>query len=362
MSNSSHGAYGMAAYVATASQIAARDRRLQPLVLARMLFAKACFGLSATEYGQYGLQDKPFVRLGDYRTKKQTTALFERVNPATARPQVDDKLYFHRLCMAAGLPVPTLHAVLSQRGTRIDDFPLLSDFSAVLRHFDGQNVRLILKPQNDALGTGVRFVELRDGKVFDMAGVPIDVAAFGAALEVDMVRDDYLVQGFVKPHPAMAALGSGKALGTFRILAHATSGEVTLLYVLARIPCGDNVHDNFSGGRSGNLIAAVDPDSGRLQAACGRRDQRFDRLIERFDVNPDTGRPIAGESVPHWAEIRTLVERAARSFSELPVLGWDIALAEEGPLIIEANCNPDIIGAQVSLGLGARALMGTVEG
>lgn len=358
-SSASSRAYGLASYLDTAAQIAARSRGNRARELLRMLAAKARFGLSASEYGQYGLHEQPFSRLGDYQTKKQTTALFERVNPLVERPQVEDKLRFHRLCLEAGLPVPQLHAVLSRRGTQgINDFPVHRGFPEIVERFrEHAEVRLILKPQNDALGTGVRFVCVRHGEVFDIEDRPLALESFCAALDRDMERDDYLVQEFVRPHPAMAALGSGKALGTLRILAQLRDEQVTLLYALSRIPCGNNPHDNFSGGRTGNLIAAVDTETGRLHVAYGRRDPRYDRLMERFERNPDTGRPIAGEVVPQWSVIRDVVERAARTFPALPVLGWDIALSDVGVVVIEANSNPDIIGAQVSTGAGARQLM-----
>lgn len=330
-----------------------------PIVLARILLTKGLYGLSAAEYGLYSLHHRPFRKLADYRTKKQTTALFARVNPEQERPRVEDKLVFHRLCLAAALPVPTLHAVLSSRKLpALNDYPVLERFEDVLEIFRGRDdVRLILKPQRDALGTGVRFVNLRDGTPFDIQGEPIDVQSFSAGLALDMQRDDYLVQTFVRPHPDMAALGSGKALGTFRIVTYLDAGQVQMLYALTRIPTGNNVHDNFSGGNTGNLIASLDPQTGRIGPAFGRRNKAFPRLIESFDSNPDTGHPIAGQQVPRWDEIRALVRKAVETFRELPFLGWDFALSTEGVIIIEANSNPDIIGAQVSSGSGARELL-----
>lgn len=352
-------AYGFSAYVETAREIGARDGALFPLVLMRMLAAKAIYGLSAVEYAQYALQEKPFSALRDYQTKRQTTELFDRLNPHAERPQVEDKLRFHRICAAAGLPVPVLHAVLSRRGTRdVTDYPLLSSFDDVVERFRDRNeVRLILKPQNDALGTGVRFVRVCKGQVFDIGGEPIAHDDFTRQLYADMQRDDYLVQEFVRPHPEMAALGSGKALGTLRIVTQLANGEPRPLYALCRIPCGNNPHDNFSGGRTGNLVAFVDIDSGRLHSAFGRRDKRYPHLLEHFDNNPDTGKPIAGQWVPQWSEIRAVVERGARTFPGLPALGWDVALSDSGVVIIEANSNPDIIGAQVSSGQGARKVL-----
>lgn len=356
-------AYGLAGYAQAAAEIAARHRASRPLTLLRMLAAKAAFGLSSVEYAQCDLRAKPFLQLGQYRTKKQTTAFFERLNPRSERPAVEDKLRFHRICLAAELPVPTLHAVLSRRGTTDPgDFPLLRDLDAVIERFRaGDGRRLIFKPQNDALGTGVRFVQLRSGHLFDIAGAPIDRGEFEQRLYSDLRRDDYLIQDFVPPHPQMAELGSGKALGTFRMMTCLRQGGAELLYAVARIPCGDNPHDNFAGGSTGNLIAMVDSTTGILGPAVGRRDQRFPRLLERFESNPDTGRPIAGTPIPRWREIRAIAERAAGYFPGLPVLGWDIALGEQGPVVIEANSNPDIIGGQVASGVGARQLLRSVR-
>ena len=351
--------YGLAGYRHAAAQIASRHRLDRHWTLLRMLAARAAYGLSSVEYAQCGLWAKPFQELGDYRTKKQTTALFDRVNPRSERSAVEDKLRFHRTCLAAELPVPTLHAVLSRRDTTaVADFPLARDVDSVLALFrGGGDRRLIFKPQNDALGTGVRFVQLRSGRLSDIAGEPIDRREFEHRLYSDLERDDYLVQEFIEPSPTVAALGSGKALGTFRIVTYLHRGTVTSLYALSRIPCGSNPHDNFAGGSTGNLIAMVDCATGILGPAYGRRDPRFSRLLERFDSNPDTGRPIAGIRIPGWLQVRATAEQAASRFPSLPVLGWDIALAAKGPVIIEANSNPDIIGSQAASGVGARQLL-----
>src|SRR5687767_4374551 len=105
---------GLENYVATANELAQTERRLATPILMRMLLAKALFGLSAVEYGLFGLHGRPLRQVRHYRTKKQTTAMFARINDPAARPLVDDKLEFHRLCKAAGLPVPGLQALISR--------------------------------------------------------------------------------------------------------------------------------------------------------------------------------------------------------------------------------------------------------
>ncbi len=346
-------------YRRTAAEVASLAGASPHAALLRMLATRALYGLSAGEYALFGLHRTPFGRLRDYRTKKQTTACIARVNPDHCRPLVEDKLLFHRECAAAGLPTPPLLAILSSRAPRdAGGFELLTDLDAVLAYFRSRGeVRLILKPRNDALGTGVRFLALKGGDAFDLAGRPIDVPAFAESLHGDMQRDDYLVQAFVPPHPLVAQLGSGRALATIRIVTLAQPDGCTLPYALLRIPAGDNVCDNFSGGTRGNLIAPVDIATGRLGPAWGRRNPALAHALERFERNPDTGNPIAGEYVPDWGEIAGLARRASAAFPDLPLLGWDIAPSADGVVIIESNSNPDIIGAQICCGQGARTLL-----
>ncbi len=354
--------YGLQSYLDTAKQIGERRQQAWPLVLMRMLLTKASHGLSAQEYGLFGLDRQPWSKLGTYMTKKQTTALFTRVNPPGQRSLVEDKLAFHRHCLKMDLPVPRLHALICREPAHgFNDIEVLRGFAELLQRFrDKADVRLILKPRRDALGTGVRLVNLRGGVPFDINHRPIDHGSFERQLQADMTRDDYLVQAFVAPHPTMAAWGSGKALGTLRIATYLAADGVQLLYALVRIPTGDNVHDNFSGGSSGNLIACVDLRTGALMGAFGRRDPRFSRLVESFGANPDNGHLLDGQVIPAWTETVELARRAAEAFHTLPLLGWDIAPSAQGLVIIEANSNPDVVGAQVSCGRGARELLRTL--
>jgi hypothetical protein len=50
---------------------------------------------------------------------------------------------------------------------------------------------------------------------------------------------------------------------------------------------------------------------------------------------------IVDFKLPHWQEARKLAERAARLFLPLRTIGWDVALTEEGPLLLEGNAEWD---------------------
>jgi hypothetical protein len=52
---------------------------------------------------------------------------------------------------------------------------------------------------------------------------------------------------------------------------------------------------------------------------------------------PGTGALVEGLRVPHWDAAAALVRRAAPHFLPARTLGWDVALTEAGPVIVETN-------------------------
>jgi len=348
--------YGPASYLRTSAELARRKHAGQPATLLRLLAAKAVAGVSAFEYGIYDLHAHSIAEIRQYMRKVDSTALFELVNPPQLRGEVDDKLVFSRRCARHGLPTPEVLAVVSDGRPADGDEPVLRSFDDLCAMFAGvPRIDLILKPRRDSLGTGVRYVSLRAGSAFDIDGRPLDVGSFVHRLRLDMQRDSYLVQRFLRSQPAVASLGSGIALGSLRVLAMLEpDAPPRILYAVLRIPAAGNVHDNFNAGASGNLIAAVDTASGRLGPARGRRLDTPSSLLATYPVNPDTGARIEGFVLPDWPDVVAVVARAAPAFASLPCLGWDVAMTTEGVQLLEANSNPDLFGGQACLGMGAR--------
>ena len=61
--------------------------------------------------------------------------------------------------------------------------------------------------------------------------------------------------------------------------------------------------------------------------------------IER---HPDSGAEISGFRLPCWDQLRPFAEHAHRGFSDRVLIGWDIALTADGPILVEANGAPDL--------------------
>jgi hypothetical protein len=94
--------------------------------------------------------------------------------------------------------------------------------------------------------------------------------------------------------------------------------------------------DNF---HAGGIAAAVDLATGRLGAAS---DLGYGPNFVWHEKHPVTGAQIAGRILPFWHEAMALTVEAHAAFSEWAVIGWDVAILDDGPRLIEGNKGPDI--------------------
>ncbi len=59
--------------------------------------------------------------------------------------------------------------------------------------------------------------------------------------------------------------------------------------------------------------------------------------------HPETNAPILHRKLPCWTELIHCVENAHSClFSDQVVIGWDVAILDNGPCMIEANKAPDL--------------------
>ena len=65
-----------------------------------------------------------------------------------------------------------------------------------------------------------------------------------------------------------------------------------------------------------------------------------DDLMNTYDDHPVTGVPFSEMRIPYVREAYEMIERAAMEVPEVRYVGWDVAIAENGPVIIEGNQYP----------------------
>jgi len=158
-----------------------------------------------------------------------------------------------------------------------------------------------------------------------------------------------IVQPRMEPHPDLASITAG-ALPTTRILTCLDAeGEPQVMAAMMRTSFGKNkTVDNLHAGGIGAL---VDVPTGALSKASNLGS---DARLGWFSAHPDTGEPIEGKILPFWEEAKAAAVNAHRHFNDRVVVGWDIAILEDGPIFIEGNGNPDLDILQRFMRIGFR--------
>ena len=257
-------------------------------------------------------------QLEGYIRRFEDAALNKRINPKGWTPgcTLADKKRFYELCAEHKLPHPGTVALVIGGRVSITAPPAGRD--------------LLAKPSDGEGGDGVQGL----GRFEDPDALSRELnGRFGKS------KATWIIQPRVPIHPELADLALN-ALPTVRIVTILDEkGQPEVVSATVRFASDPAAEvDNM---KAGGLLAAVDLDTGSLGIACkgyGGGD---------YEVHPVTGAPIVGRVLPGWEEAKALARRAhAEAFSEYALLGWDLAMLPEGPLLIEGNGKPGVLMPQ----------------
>jgi hypothetical protein len=270
-------------------------------------------------------------------SKTACVALQLRLNPESARPLVEDKSVFYGCCRARGIPTPRLLAIIGSPLGWTGEGAILrrdKDWAVWLDSLAVPDI--VIKPSLGVFAQGVRLLSRQGDAWQDPDGKRLSSIALLATLRADGRFSSFVVQERVRNHPEVAALSGTDYLQTLRLVtlvSDAAGPEV--LFGMLRLIAGDTATDNFQQGASGNLLADVSLDTGRLRLVKALRPCGIG--MEEVACHPQTGAAFAGVQVPFWAEACQLARQAAMAFLPLTTIGWDIAITPHGPVLIEGN-------------------------
>ncbi|MGF1609796.1 MAG: sugar-transfer associated ATP-grasp domain-containing protein [Kiloniellales bacterium] len=270
-------------------------------------------------------------------SKTALVHLQQRLNPPDAAALTEDKSIFYGHCQAAGLPIPSLLAVIGpQLGWTAEGEMLRSDHDWA-SYFDTLSAPdIVIKPALGVYAQGVRVLRRQGARWLDASREAKTSDELVAELRSDAGYDRFVVQERAFPHPRLSELSASDYLQTVRIITVMSEGQgAEIIFAFLKVIGSTASIDNFSNGATGNFLAPIDLHTGRLLDALAARPSGVG--LQSVSHHPATGKALAGFEVPHWAGACALARKAAVSFLPLMTIGWDIALTPAGPLLIEGN-------------------------
>lgn len=245
----------------------------------------------------------------------------KRINPAAWKADcvLADKVRFAGRARSHGLPIPPLLARILDGHITIFELPATA-FVA-------------LKPTRGMGGSGFALLEVPPAIL-----TPGDFESFLRS-SIGRRRGDWIIQPKIPVHTVISDI-SPRALPTARITTmQDEKGTPEIVTAVLRLPGRhDAIVDNLAAG---GLLAPIDRVSGIIGMAC------YGRRPGDLITHPATGARIEGRVLPNWSETMRVVARAHQhAFSEYVMVGWDVAIAAQGPVLIEGNGKPGLFASQ----------------
>ncbi len=113
---------------------------------------------------------------------------------------------------------------------------------------------------------------------------------------------------------------------TIRVVTACQGNNTECLSALAEIPLDESlpIARNWA-------IVPIEQETGRIAPFSHRS-------AAKTDCHPTTGAKLSGVVIPHWQSLIELSQNAHKLIApKVPMVGWDLAVTETGPVLIEAN-------------------------
>ncbi|ADJ28609.1 sugar-transfer associated ATP-grasp domain-containing protein [Nitrosococcus watsonii] len=290
--------------------------------------------LAPYEYYEYCLFDDRRFSPGQKRAflgRHMTYDLWELFDSHFWHAIANDKLVAYGLFDALQLPSPKLHALfhpIRRHGplTAVRDGMQLGQFLREQALFP-----LVAKPVLGMWGKNVYAIERLERESDELVltnGQRMAVTDFVVALE-PLAKQGWIFQELLKPHPLLLEL-CGSRICSVRVVT-LLDPEPIVISTLWKVAVGNAMADNY--WEPGNLVGPIDPETGvvgRLFTGLG---------LQRRNVSehPDTGKRLVGITLPDWEQVLELCREGTASLPGLKMQAWDIALTDQGPVMLEVN-------------------------
>jgi Sugar-transfer associated ATP-grasp len=328
------------------------DPRRKPI--ARMVREAASVALHTRDYPQKYFSAFAY-RAGaghhlDYLGRKENNVIQRWMLRRENAHVLDDKLLFHQHFSGASVALPRLLAHNEGKDFEVE--------GGQVRVEDGPAFARLVDRLRTRTRTGAVFAKPAAGNK-GRGSARIDGSSDPAALYERVTSGRFLFEEAVAQHEAVGAIHP-HSVNTVRVLTCvAADRRPVVLAALLRLGTGGRHVDNASAG---GIYVGIDLATGRLLPEA-KQHFRFGGQVHA--AHPDTGFRFDGFELPHF---RAVLAAAVAAADRLPheLVGWDFAVAQDGPVLIEGNAGAGLTILEIADNDGLlahpvfRSLLGTL--
>lgn len=242
-------------------------------------------------------------------SKQRATYLTSELNNRIVR-KYNDKAYWH--LFKDKIKFNNLFKNYLKR-----DFISIRDNDASLEDFAEfcyKHKKICAKPIDQSCGEGIIFIKTDQ------------IADIEELYNCLRKNKQYLIEDYIKQHPDLNKLYPG-SVNTVRVISFlGDDDEVHIIRTIMKFGTTGEIDNHVAGG----MYTFVDENGIVLYPAA-------DDFGNVYSKHPVTGVNIVGFKIPHYEKIIDLIKKAGKVVPQIRYVGWDVAICEDGPLIIEGN-------------------------
>lgn len=288
-------------------------------------------GISAEEYYEFEFEKrnrefrKSFLGLNEQRF------YLDYLNPVKYYSLARNKYLAHKILEETGVRKSELYCYYQPEAHFIESKENACDLSSVICILKQRNVQsCVIKTTESSHGDNVWVINAIEYQGEDAVMTRFD----GEKVLLSSVLGDnaLLFESVVKQTKQFAAFNES-SVNTVRFMTTLyPDGSVRIIATFIKIGRAGKCVDNAGGG--GNVDVCVDIESGEIRYAI-----QYDgwRNIIDIDNHPDNGTQLNGVIIENWHAIKEEVMKFQQAFPYCKAAGWDIAITDDGPVVIEVN-------------------------
>ncbi len=288
-------------------------------------------GLTTDEYYSFEFESRDELFRKSFLGMNEQCFYLDFLNPKKYYSLARNKYLAHKMLEDAGLNKADLYCYYLPEARFIDSSEKAANIHDVLRILKEKRVcGCVIKTTESSHGDNVWVItnivyEDNDAKMIRYDGLTLQLSSILGA-------EPLIFESIVKQTKQFADFNAS-SVNTIRFMTTLLpDGSAKIIATFLKIGRKGNCVDN--AGNGGNIDAAVDHKTGRVYYAIQFGGWRNSKDI---DLHPDNGRQLNGVCIENWDSITQFVIRCQQAFPYCKAAGWDIAITDEGPVVIEVN-------------------------
>ena len=280
-----------------------------------ILFCRLAYGFQPDEYLFYGLENKKKEDREEWISDIDRYIFIRLMNDIEDVGVFDHKARTYEM----------FHKYYGRKMISIKEETDFEKFSA----FVSDRTSFVKKKADESMGRTVELVRTGD----------ISAREYFENL---IAQGEHVIEEKIRQNDVMAGFNPS-SVNTVRCITIKTREAVKMPYSILKTGRKGTFTDN---AHVGGIMAGIDADSGMI-ITNGR-----DSYASEFECHPDSGKRFRGCVLPCWNELKEMCRDMAEMVPGVKCIGWDVALTDQGWIVVEGNGSTQLIGPQIVFNRG----------